>query len=36
MVKSLKELISFGILLVDKPRGWTSFDVVNHIRKNPR
>jgi H/ACA ribonucleoprotein complex subunit 4 len=34
MVKSLKELISFGILLVDKPQGWTSFDVVNHIRKS--
>lgn len=22
-----------GILLVDKPRGWTSFDVVNYVRK---
>lgn len=22
-----------GILLVDKPAGWTSFDVVNHVRK---
>jgi tRNA pseudouridine55 synthase len=22
-----------GILLVDKPRGWTSFDVVNYIRR---
>jgi tRNA pseudouridine55 synthase len=22
-----------GILLVDKPSGWTSFDVVNYVRK---
>ncbi len=22
-----------GILLVDKPKGWTSFDVVNYVRK---
>src|SRR5580698_3795878 len=22
-----------GILLVDKPAGWTSFDVVNYVRK---
>ncbi|MEK7153036.1 MAG: hypothetical protein AAB834_03750, partial [Patescibacteria group bacterium] len=22
-----------GILLVDKPRGWTSFDVVNKVRR---
>lgn len=22
-----------GILLIDKPRGWTSFDVVNYVRK---
>src|ERR1700691_2205861 len=22
-----------GILLVDKPLGWTSFDVVNYVRK---
>jgi tRNA pseudouridine55 synthase len=22
-----------GILLIDKPAGWTSFDVVNYVRK---
>ncbi len=31
--KSTKELISFGILNIDKPAGCTSFDVVNHVRK---
>lgn len=31
--KSMKELISFGILNIDKPAGCTSFDVVNHVRK---
>ena len=30
--KPIKELIEFGIINVDKPSGWTSFDVVNHIR----
>src|SRR3546814_598585 len=22
-----------GLLLIDKPKGWTSFDVVNYVRK---
>ncbi len=26
-------IIMQGILLVDKPKGWTSFDVVNYVRK---
>ena len=30
--KPIEELINFSILNVDKPAGWTSFDVVNHIR----
>lgn len=30
--KPIEELIEFGILNVDKPADWTSFDVVNHIR----
>ncbi len=31
--KPIEELINFSILNIDKPSGWTSFDVVNHIRK---
>ncbi len=31
--KSLKELLEFGIINVDKPAGCTSFDVVDKIRK---
>lgn len=30
--KPFEELLNFSILNVDKPAGWTSFDVVNHIR----
>lgn len=26
-------LLMQGILLIDKPKGWTSFDVVNYVRK---
>jgi len=33
MEKNIRENIEFGILNIDKPAGWTSFDVVNHIRK---
>ena len=33
MKKSLKELLEFGIINVDKPAGCTSFDVVDKIRK---
>jgi H/ACA ribonucleoprotein complex subunit 4 len=32
--KTTEELLSFGILNIDKPADWTSFDVVNHIRKS--
>jgi len=31
--KSLKELLEFGIINVDKPAGMTSFDVVDFVRK---
>jgi H/ACA ribonucleoprotein complex subunit 4 len=31
--KPIQELIKFSILNIDKPAEWTSFDVVNHIRK---
>ena len=31
--KSLKELLEFGIINVDKPAGMTSFDVVDKIRR---
>lgn len=31
--KPIKELINFGILNIDKPADWTSFDVVNYMRK---
>jgi len=30
--KSLKELFEFGIIIFDKPAGWTSFDVVNFVK----
>lgn len=33
MKKSIKELLEFGIINVDKPAGCTSFDVVDEIRK---
>lgn len=32
-MKTIQELIDFGILVIDKPADWTSFDVVNYIRK---
>jgi len=31
--KPISELINFGILNIDKPADWTSFDVVNYIRR---
>lgn len=31
--KPISELINFGILNIDKPAEWTSFDVVNYVRK---
>ncbi len=31
--KPIEELIKFGILNIDKPADWTSFDVVNYIRR---
>jgi H/ACA ribonucleoprotein complex subunit 4 len=31
--KSISELLDFSILIVDKPAGWTSFDVVSFIRE---
>jgi H/ACA ribonucleoprotein complex subunit 4 len=31
--KPITELINFGILNIDKPSDWTSFDVVNYMRK---
>lgn len=31
--KDIKELLYFGILNIDKPAEWTSFDVVNYVRK---
>jgi len=30
---SLKNLLEFGIINIDKPSGPTSFDVSDHIRK---
>jgi H/ACA ribonucleoprotein complex subunit 4 len=32
--KPTGELIGFSLLNIDKPAEWTSFDVVNHIRKS--
>lgn len=32
--KPIAELINFSILNIDKPAGWTSFDVVNFVRKS--
>lgn len=31
--KSIKELLEFSIINIDKPSGPTSFTVSNHIRK---
>ena len=31
--KPIQEIISFSIINFDKPAGWTSFDVVNYVRK---
>ena len=33
MKKNLKELLNFGIIIIDKPSGPTSFDVSNYIKK---
>jgi len=33
MIKPIQELINFSIINIDKPSDWTSFDVVNYIRK---
>lgn len=33
-MRDISELVNFGILVIDKPAGWTSFDVVNFIRKS--
>ncbi|MEM4181979.1 MAG: RNA-guided pseudouridylation complex pseudouridine synthase subunit Cbf5 [Candidatus Pacearchaeota archaeon] len=33
MEKTIKELLNFGIILIDKPSGPTSFDISNHIKK---
>jgi len=30
--KPIEELVKFSIILIDKPAGWTSFDVVNKTR----
>ncbi len=30
--KPIEELVSFSIVLIDKPSDWTSFDVVNKVR----
>ncbi len=32
--KPIQEVIKFSILNIDKPAEWTSFDVVNHVRKS--
>jgi len=32
-MKDISKLLNFGILNIDKPAGWTSFDVVNFVRK---
>ena len=32
--KPITELINFGIVNIDKPAEWTSFDVVNHVRRS--
>lgn len=32
--KPINELVDFSILNIDKPAGWTSFDVVNFIRRS--
>lgn len=34
--KSLKELLEFGIINIDKPAGFTSFDVSNFVKKRLR
>jgi H/ACA ribonucleoprotein complex subunit 4 len=31
--KSIKELLEFGIIVFDKPANWTSFDVVEFVRR---
>lgn len=31
--KTIEELFNFGMINIDKPKGFTSFDVVNYIRK---
>lgn len=31
--KSIKELLEFGIIIFDKPANWTSFDVVEFVRR---
>ncbi|NMB66643.1 RNA-guided pseudouridylation complex pseudouridine synthase subunit Cbf5 [Candidatus Woesearchaeota archaeon] len=31
--KSIKELLEFGIIILDKPSGFTSFEVSDHVKK---